>query len=229
MAERPDRPARSPRPGLRLDARRRTTSSRSRDRAMNWVMSAGVAPLRLPRPVTFRVVGRTDSTNLRMHSHRGELMLQRRGALRRRRRLASGIESAPSVEKRRASAAPSPSASSPSPRSRLVRSLAAERRVPPLCGRTPSLRFRSTAGACVVAHARRRPDRLTSAACPRGDARPLPPSFHVLRTRQAIERSRVPSGSGASRAPTTAKVCSRPARRGAGARRTRPHRCWPGG
>jgi hypothetical protein len=40
--------------------------------AMNWVMSAGIAPLVCRAPFTFRVVGRTDSTNLRMHWHRGE-------------------------------------------------------------------------------------------------------------------------------------------------------------
>lgn len=42
--------------------------------AMNWVMSAGVAPVVCRAPFTFRVVGRTDSTNLRMHWHRGELI-----------------------------------------------------------------------------------------------------------------------------------------------------------
>ena len=35
--------------------------------AMNWVMSAGVAPFTCRAPFAFRVVGRTDSTNLRMH------------------------------------------------------------------------------------------------------------------------------------------------------------------
>ena len=42
--------------------------------AMNWVMSAGVAPLICRAPFEFRVVGKTDSTNLRMHWHRGELI-----------------------------------------------------------------------------------------------------------------------------------------------------------
>ena len=42
--------------------------------AMNWVMSAGVAPTTYRPPFVFRVVGKTDSTNLRMHFHRGELI-----------------------------------------------------------------------------------------------------------------------------------------------------------
>lgn len=42
--------------------------------AMNWVMSAGVAPLVVRAPVRIRVVGKTDSTNLRLHFHRGELI-----------------------------------------------------------------------------------------------------------------------------------------------------------
>ena len=42
--------------------------------AMNWVMSAGVAPFACRAPFAFRVVGKTDSTNLRMHWHRGELI-----------------------------------------------------------------------------------------------------------------------------------------------------------
>lgn len=42
--------------------------------AMNWVMSAAVAPLVCRAPFSFRVVGQTDSTNLRMHWHRGELI-----------------------------------------------------------------------------------------------------------------------------------------------------------
>ena len=42
--------------------------------AMNWVMSAGVAPTVYRPPFVFRVVGKTDSTNLRMHFHRGELI-----------------------------------------------------------------------------------------------------------------------------------------------------------
>jgi hypothetical protein len=42
--------------------------------AMNWVMSAGVAPFICRAPFTFRVVGKTDTTNLRMHWHRGELI-----------------------------------------------------------------------------------------------------------------------------------------------------------
>ena len=42
--------------------------------AMNWVMSAGVAPFVCCAPFAFRVVGKTDSTNLRMHWHRGELI-----------------------------------------------------------------------------------------------------------------------------------------------------------
>ena len=42
--------------------------------ALNWVMSAGVAPMVCRTPFVFRVVGKTDSTNLRMHFHRGELI-----------------------------------------------------------------------------------------------------------------------------------------------------------
>ena len=42
--------------------------------AMTWVMSAGVVPLVCRAPFVFRVVGKTDSTNLRMHWHRGELI-----------------------------------------------------------------------------------------------------------------------------------------------------------
>jgi hypothetical protein len=42
--------------------------------AMNWVMSAAVAPLVCRAPFAFHVVGKTDSTNLRMHWHRGELI-----------------------------------------------------------------------------------------------------------------------------------------------------------
>jgi hypothetical protein len=42
--------------------------------AMNWVMSAAVAPVICRTPFAFRVVGKTDSTNLRMHFHRGELI-----------------------------------------------------------------------------------------------------------------------------------------------------------
>lgn len=42
--------------------------------AMNWVMSAAVAPFVCRAPFVFRVVGKTDSTNLRMHYHRGELI-----------------------------------------------------------------------------------------------------------------------------------------------------------
>jgi hypothetical protein len=42
--------------------------------AMNWVMSAAVAPFVCSPPFAFRVVGKTDSTNLRMHFHRGELI-----------------------------------------------------------------------------------------------------------------------------------------------------------
>jgi hypothetical protein len=42
--------------------------------AMNWVMSAGVAPLVVRAPVVIRVVGKTDSTNLRIHFHKGELI-----------------------------------------------------------------------------------------------------------------------------------------------------------
>jgi hypothetical protein len=42
--------------------------------AMNWVMSAAVAPMVFKPPFAFRVVGQTDSTNLRMHFHRGELI-----------------------------------------------------------------------------------------------------------------------------------------------------------
>ncbi len=64
--------------------------------AMNWVMSAGVAPLVCRAPFAFRVVGWTDSTNLRMHWHRGELIFNsevRYGSA----GDYSGIESAPSV------------------------------------------------------------------------------------------------------------------------------------
>ena len=42
--------------------------------AMNWVMSAAIAPIVCRPPFVFRVVGKTDSTNLRMHFHRGELI-----------------------------------------------------------------------------------------------------------------------------------------------------------
>ena len=42
--------------------------------AMNWVMSAGVVPFACRAPFIFRIVGRTDTTNLRMHWHRGELI-----------------------------------------------------------------------------------------------------------------------------------------------------------
>ena len=42
--------------------------------AMNWVMAAAVAPFVVRPPVLIRVVGKTDSTNLRMHFHRGELI-----------------------------------------------------------------------------------------------------------------------------------------------------------
>lgn len=42
--------------------------------AMTWVMSAAVAPIVFRPPFAFRVVGQTDSTNLRMHFHRGELI-----------------------------------------------------------------------------------------------------------------------------------------------------------
>src|SRR5262249_32513056 len=42
--------------------------------AMNWIMSAAVAPFACRPPFVFRVVGKTDSTNLRMHFHRGELI-----------------------------------------------------------------------------------------------------------------------------------------------------------
>jgi len=42
--------------------------------ATRWVMSAGVSPLTCCAPFLFRVVGKTDSTNLRMHWHRGELI-----------------------------------------------------------------------------------------------------------------------------------------------------------
>jgi hypothetical protein len=42
--------------------------------AMNWVMSAAVAPFVCRPPFVFRVVGKTDSTNLRLHFHRGELI-----------------------------------------------------------------------------------------------------------------------------------------------------------
>ena len=41
---------------------------------MNWVMSAAVAPFVCRPPFAFCVVGKTDSTNLRMHWHRGELI-----------------------------------------------------------------------------------------------------------------------------------------------------------
>ncbi len=42
--------------------------------AMNWVMSAGVVPFTCRPPFIFRVIGKTDSTNLRLHFHRGELI-----------------------------------------------------------------------------------------------------------------------------------------------------------
>lgn len=40
----------------------------------NWVMAAAVAPFTCRAPFTFRVVGKTDSTNLRLHWHCGELI-----------------------------------------------------------------------------------------------------------------------------------------------------------
>ncbi len=40
----------------------------------NWVMAAAIAPLVCRAPFVFRVVGKTDSTNLRMHWHCGELI-----------------------------------------------------------------------------------------------------------------------------------------------------------
>lgn len=43
--------------------------------AMTWVMSAAVAPMVCRAPFVWRVVGRTDSTNLRLHWHRGEVIL----------------------------------------------------------------------------------------------------------------------------------------------------------
>jgi len=42
--------------------------------ARDWVMAAAVAPLICRAPFVFRVVGKTDSTNLRMHWHSGELI-----------------------------------------------------------------------------------------------------------------------------------------------------------
>lgn len=42
--------------------------------AMNWVMSAAICPFVCRAPFVIRVVGKTDSTNLRMHWHRGELI-----------------------------------------------------------------------------------------------------------------------------------------------------------
>lgn len=42
--------------------------------SQNWVMAAAIAPFVCRAPFTFRVVGKTDSTNLRMHWHRGELI-----------------------------------------------------------------------------------------------------------------------------------------------------------
>jgi hypothetical protein len=42
--------------------------------AMDWVMSAAVAPFACRAPFAFRVIGKTDSTNLRMHFHKGELI-----------------------------------------------------------------------------------------------------------------------------------------------------------
>jgi len=42
--------------------------------AMNWVMAAAIAPFVCRPPFVFRVVGKTDSTNFRMHFHRGELI-----------------------------------------------------------------------------------------------------------------------------------------------------------
>jgi len=42
--------------------------------ARNWVMAAAIAPLVCRPPFVFRVVGKTDSTNLRMHWHCGELI-----------------------------------------------------------------------------------------------------------------------------------------------------------
>lgn len=42
--------------------------------AMNWVMSAGVLPFVMRPPFAIRVIGKTDSTNLRLHWHRGEVI-----------------------------------------------------------------------------------------------------------------------------------------------------------
>ena len=42
--------------------------------AMNWVMSAAVAPVVCRAPFAFHIVGMTDSTNLRLHWHRGEVI-----------------------------------------------------------------------------------------------------------------------------------------------------------
>jgi hypothetical protein len=43
--------------------------------AMNWVLSAAVAPLVVRAPFAFRVVGMTDSTNLRLYWHRAIVIL----------------------------------------------------------------------------------------------------------------------------------------------------------
>jgi hypothetical protein len=45
--------------------------------AMNWVMAAAVAPFVCRPPFIFRIVGKADSTNLRMHFRRGELIFNR--------------------------------------------------------------------------------------------------------------------------------------------------------
>jgi hypothetical protein len=39
-----------------------------------WIMSAAVCPNVYRAPFAFRVIGKTDSTNLRMHWHQGELI-----------------------------------------------------------------------------------------------------------------------------------------------------------
>jgi hypothetical protein len=43
--------------------------------AMNWNQSAAVAPFVCRPPFTFHVVGKTDTTNLRLHFHRGIVIL----------------------------------------------------------------------------------------------------------------------------------------------------------
>lgn len=73
--------------------------------AMNWVMSAGVAPFTCRAPFVFRVVGKTDPTNLRMHWHRGELIFNWECSVRELRAMIRRLQSS-TVSKTRGSSAP---------------------------------------------------------------------------------------------------------------------------